>query len=51
MSSKFNKELKELVGDQVISLEIADKISTYYDQKQGAKSNKLFTILEFLVRC
>ncbi|WP_405205260.1 DUF2157 domain-containing protein [Aquimarina sp. LLG6339-5] len=44
MSSKFNKELKELVENQVISLEIADKISTYYDQKQGAKSNKLFTI-------
>ncbi|WP_299187028.1 DUF2157 domain-containing protein [uncultured Aquimarina sp.] len=44
MSSKFNKELKELVGNQVISLEIADKISTYYDQKLGAKSNKLFTI-------
>ncbi|WP_027395362.1 DUF2157 domain-containing protein [Aquimarina latercula] len=44
MSSKFNKELKELVSDQVISSEIADKISQYYGQKEGTKPNKLFTI-------
>ncbi|SEL72414.1 Predicted membrane protein [Aquimarina amphilecti] len=44
MSSKFNKELKELVSDQVISSEIADKISRYYGQKEGTKPNKLFTI-------
>ncbi|WP_299218553.1 DUF2157 domain-containing protein [uncultured Aquimarina sp.] len=44
MSSKFNKELKELVRDQVISSEISDKISLYYDQKQAAKPNRLFTI-------
>ncbi|WP_299443420.1 DUF2157 domain-containing protein [uncultured Aquimarina sp.] len=44
MSSKFNKELKELVSDHVISSEIADKISQYYDQKQANKPNRLFTI-------
>ncbi len=44
MSSKFNKELEELARDQVISSEIADKISLYYDQKQAAKPNRLFTI-------
>ncbi|WP_299259943.1 DUF2157 domain-containing protein [uncultured Aquimarina sp.] len=44
MSSKFNKELKELVRDQVISSEISDKISLYYDEKQAAKPNRLFTI-------
>ncbi|WP_299247007.1 DUF2157 domain-containing protein [uncultured Aquimarina sp.] len=44
MSSKFNKELKELVRDRVISPEISDKISLYYDHKQAAKPNRLFTI-------
>ena len=44
MSSKFNKELKELVSDRVISLDIANKISQYYDQKQADKPNRLFTI-------
>lgn len=44
MSSKFNKELKELVNDQVISSEIANRISQYYDQKQADKPNRLFTI-------
>ena len=44
MSSKFTKELKELVKNQVIPLEIADTISHYYEQKQAAKPNRLFTI-------
>ncbi|MHA7058644.1 DUF2157 domain-containing protein [Aquimarina sp. M1] len=44
MISKFQNELKELVTDQVISLEIADRISSYFDQKQAPKPNRLFTI-------
>ncbi|MFD2562715.1 DUF2157 domain-containing protein [Aquimarina rubra] len=44
MNSKFNKELKELVSNQVISSEIADNIVQYYDQKRASKPNRLFTI-------
>ncbi len=44
MNSKFNKELQELVRNQVISSEIADRISQYYDTKNVSKPNQLFTI-------
>ncbi|MDH7447842.1 DUF2157 domain-containing protein [Aquimarina sp. 2201CG14-23] len=44
MSSRFNKELKELVRDEVISSEIADCIYQYYDKKKTLKPNRLFTI-------
>jgi len=44
MSSKFNKELQTLIKDEVISSDIADRISQYYDHKQATKPNKLFTI-------
>jgi len=44
MSLKFNRELEELVSNQVISSDIADKISQYYDAKNDSKPNRLFTI-------
>jgi len=44
MNSKFTKELKELVINQVISLEVSDTISNYYEQKQATKPNRLFTV-------
>ncbi len=44
MGSKFNKELKTLVVDKVISPELADKIEQYYATKDIGKSNKLFMI-------
>ncbi|OED36703.1 hypothetical protein AB832_05480 [Flavobacteriaceae bacterium (ex Bugula neritina AB1)] len=48
MSSKFNRELKELVRNQVVSTDIADKISQYYDAKNDSKSNRLFTVFGVL---
>ncbi|MEW7290393.1 DUF2157 domain-containing protein [Aquimarina sp. 2304DJ70-9] len=44
MSSKFNKELKTLVEDKVISPELADKIEQYYATKDIGKPNKLFMV-------
>ncbi|WP_299610645.1 DUF2157 domain-containing protein [uncultured Aquimarina sp.] len=44
MSLKFQKELQQLVADQVISEDISNKISEYYDQKRRRQPNKLFTI-------
>ncbi|EZH73805.1 hypothetical protein ATO12_17890 [Aquimarina atlantica] len=44
MSSKFNKELQTLVGDKIISPELADKIEQYYATKDVGKPNKLFMI-------
>ncbi|GAA4272784.1 DUF2157 domain-containing protein [Aquimarina gracilis] len=44
MGSKFNKELKTLVRDKVISPELADKIEQYYATKDIGKPNKLFMI-------
>jgi len=44
MSSKFNKELKVLVKDKVISPELAEKIEQYYATKDMGKPNRLFTI-------
>lgn len=44
MGSKFNKELKTLVKDKVISPELADKIEQYYATKDVGKPNKLFAI-------
>ncbi len=44
MGSKFNKELKTLVKDKVISPELADKIEQYYATKDIGTPNKLFMI-------
>ncbi|WP_024771880.1 DUF2157 domain-containing protein [Aquimarina macrocephali] len=44
MGSKFNKELQTLVGDKIISPELADKIGQYYATKDAGKPNKLFMI-------
>ncbi len=44
MSSKFNKELKVLVKDKVISPELSEKIEQYYAIKDIGKPNKLFMI-------
>ncbi len=44
MGSKFNKELQMLVGDKIISSELADKIGQYYATKDAKKPNKLFMI-------
>ncbi|MBW1297079.1 DUF2157 domain-containing protein [Aquimarina litoralis] len=44
MSLKFQKELQLLVADQVISEEISNKISAYYDLKKQKQPNKLMTI-------
>jgi uncharacterized membrane protein len=44
MSSKFNKELQTLVGDKIISPELADKIEQYYATKDIGKPTKLFMI-------
>ncbi|WP_299443423.1 hypothetical protein [uncultured Aquimarina sp.] len=48
MSSKFNKELKELVSDQVISSESVE-ITLYYNQKQTSKiKRKLFVVFTLI---
>ncbi|MBQ0737072.1 DUF2157 domain-containing protein [Aquimarina celericrescens] len=44
MGSKFNKELKTLVEDKVISPELANKIEQYYATKEVAHPNKLFMV-------
>lgn len=44
MSSKFTKELEVLVRDQVISSEISDRISHYYEGKNVSGANRLFII-------
>ncbi|WP_344930098.1 DUF2157 domain-containing protein [Aquimarina addita] len=44
MSSKFTKELENLVKDQVISSEISEKISQYYRDKNTSGTNRLFII-------
>ena len=48
MGSRFNKELKTLVKDKVISPELADKIEQYYATKDIGKPNRLFTIFGVL---
>jgi len=48
MGSRFNKELKTLVKDKVISPELADKIEQYYVTKDIGKPNRLFTIFGVL---
>ncbi len=44
MISKFNKELKTLVKDKVISPELANKIEQYYATKDVGKPNTLFMV-------
>lgn len=48
MQSKLIKELPELVENNVISTDIAVKIEQYFESKQGAGANKLFTIFGVL---
>ncbi|WP_405566263.1 DUF2157 domain-containing protein [Polaribacter sp. Asnod6-C07] len=44
MNSKLIRELQTLVKNEVISIEVADKIETYYNSKSPNQSNKLLTI-------
>lgn len=44
MNSNFKKELSKLIADDVISVEIAEKIDNYYNSKQEPQSNKLLSI-------
>ena len=48
MNSKIQKDIKELVEEQVISKDTASKIASYYLSKQGHLSNRLFTVFAVL---
>ncbi|MDD7888186.1 DUF2157 domain-containing protein [Flavivirga sp. 57AJ16] len=48
MNSKIQKDIKELVAEQVISKDTASKITSYYLSKQRHSSNKLFTVFAVL---
>lgn len=48
MKSKLIKELPELVENQVISQDVATKITQYYSKKPSEDSNRLFTVFGVL---
>lgn len=48
MNFKIIKELQNLIENEVISVEIADKIEAYYQSKSPQKGNKLLTIFAIL---
>ncbi|MDO5979748.1 DUF2157 domain-containing protein [Flavivirga spongiicola] len=48
MNSKIQKDIKELVAEQVISKDTASKIESYYLSKQSHSSNRLFTVFAVL---
>lgn len=48
MSSKFIKELPELVREEVISVETSGRISAYYSEKKDQSPNRLMTIFGVL---
>ncbi|AUP78637.1 DUF2157 domain-containing protein [Flavivirga eckloniae] len=48
MNSKIQKDIKELVAEQVITKETASNIESYYQSKQRNLSSKLLTIFAVL---
>jgi len=48
MNSKFIKELPELVENEVISQDVANSISQYYQSKTSVSPNRLFTVFGVL---
>lgn len=48
MKSKLKNDLSELIENEVISSEIAHRISDYYETKTNNQSNPLFTIFGIL---
>ncbi|WP_162274035.1 DUF2157 domain-containing protein [Polaribacter reichenbachii] len=44
MNSKLIRELQTLIENEVISIEVAEKIEAYYNSKSPNQSNKLLTI-------
>lgn len=48
MNSKIQKDIKELVLEQVISKDTASKIESYYLSKQSDSSSRLFTVFAVL---
>lgn len=48
MNFKIIKELQHLIENDVISVEVADKIELYYQSKSPEKGNKLLTIFGVL---
>ncbi len=48
MNSKLEKQLVELLEAEVINSDTAQKISAYYNTKEEAKPNRLFTIFGVL---
>ena len=48
MNSKLLKELPELVNENVISQDIAEKIESYYQSKQDSSPNRLFAVFGVL---
>ncbi|WP_350284297.1 DUF2157 domain-containing protein [uncultured Croceitalea sp.] len=48
MNSKFERELSELLEQNIITSDTAQKITAYYHTKEEAKPNRLFTIFGVL---
>ncbi|GAA3587188.1 DUF2157 domain-containing protein [Flavivirga amylovorans] len=48
MNSKIQKDIKELVAEQVISEDVGSKIASYYQSKQSDSPNRLFTVFAVL---
>lgn len=48
MNSKLQQEVSKLVEEQVISLEVAQDIKSYYNSKEDTSSNRLFIIFGVL---
>lgn len=48
MNSKFKTELSELVDNQIINKEVAEKIDVYFQSKTSNSPNRLFTIFGVL---
>lgn len=48
MSSKFIKELPKLIENNIISVEVAQKIEAYYTKNTEPNTNRLFTIFGIL---
>ena len=48
MNSKLEKELSELIEENIITSDTAQKITDYYQTKEETKPNRLFTIFGVL---
>ncbi|MCF7568893.1 DUF2157 domain-containing protein [Sabulilitoribacter arenilitoris] len=48
MNSKIKNDIKELVEEQVISIEVATNIENYYKSKKVDSPNRLFTVFAVL---